>query len=224
MSINSNHNNRWLVFSDLDGTLLDGQSYSFATAIPALQHLAENRVPVVLCTSKTSTEVALICKQMKLEHPFIVENGSAVYIPKNYFHQLSDEWNSKDDCHVRVLGKTYSEIRSFFEKLKNYFNIPARGFQDMKENELLELTGLKREELVYAQNREYSEPFILTESFRFGQEIFEYVQKQGFRLLKGNRFYHLLGDTDKGKAVNFVRVLFERHSRQTYQTVGTRKC
>ncbi len=220
MSIHSNHNMHWLVFSDLDGTLLNEQSYSFAAAVPALKYLAENQIPLVLCTSKTKAEVAAICRVMKLDHPFIVENGSAVYIPKNYFHHLPDKLHSNGSYDILKFGKSFSEIRSFFDKLKKKFSIPAQGFRDMKKNELMKMTGLKEEEIVYAQNRKYSEPFILTDPFQFGSNIFDYAGEQGFRLLRGNRFYHLLGDTDKGRAVKALRLLFERNSDQPYPAIG----
>lgn len=213
-------NMKWLVFSDLDGTLLDEQSYSFREALPALDYLAEKSVPVILCTSKTSAEVATICKQLHLEHPFIVENGSAVIIPKNYFNPLAEGLSLNGLYYVQVLGKTYSHILSFFEKIKNKFNIPALGFRDMSEKQLLELTGLKRDEITYAQKREYSEPFILTDSFQFDSKIYDYVDQNGFRLLRGNRFYHLLGATDKGNAVHTLRAMYEQFSGHGYQTIA----
>ncbi|MCG8099497.1 MAG: mannosyl-3-phosphoglycerate phosphatase, partial [Candidatus Thiodiazotropha taylori] len=35
----------WLVFTDLDGTLLDHHSYDFSPALPALRLLKENQIP-----------------------------------------------------------------------------------------------------------------------------------------------------------------------------------
>jgi len=44
-------------FSDLDGTLLDARTYSFDAALPALGILRARRVPLVVCSSKTRTEI-----------------------------------------------------------------------------------------------------------------------------------------------------------------------
>ena len=46
-----------IVISDLDGTLLHAQTYSFDAAQPALQRLRKERIPLVLCSSKTRAEV-----------------------------------------------------------------------------------------------------------------------------------------------------------------------
>ena len=51
-----------LVFSDLDGTLLDSHSYDWQPAAPWLSRLREANVPVILCSSKTSAEM-LYCKK-----------------------------------------------------------------------------------------------------------------------------------------------------------------
>ena len=74
-----------IVFTDLDGTLLDHNNYRWEAARPALEQLRARRMPVVLCTSKTRAEVLPLWEELGLRDPFVVENGGAVYIPRDYF-------------------------------------------------------------------------------------------------------------------------------------------
>ena len=74
-----------VVFSDLDGTLLDHDTYSFDAARPALERLRVDGVPLILCTSKTRAEIAPLRRALGNTHPFISENGGAVFIPAGYF-------------------------------------------------------------------------------------------------------------------------------------------
>lgn len=53
-----------LVFSDLDGTLLDSHSYDWQPAAPWLTRLREANVPVILCSSKTSAEMLYLQKNV----------------------------------------------------------------------------------------------------------------------------------------------------------------
>lgn len=53
-----------LVFSDLDGTLLDSHSYDWQPAAPWLTRLREANVPVILCSSKTSAEMLYLTKNV----------------------------------------------------------------------------------------------------------------------------------------------------------------
>ena len=68
-----------LVFTDLDGTLLDHDDYSFSAAVPALALLRELHILVIANTSKTLAELEGLKKAMGNLHPCIVENGSALY-------------------------------------------------------------------------------------------------------------------------------------------------
>ncbi|MEM6509588.1 MAG: HAD hydrolase family protein, partial [Pseudomonadota bacterium] len=74
-----------LIFTDLDGTLLDHDSYECEVIKPFLAKLNDTGVNVIFNTSKTFAEVTDIQKGLDHHQPFIVENGAAVYIPKDYF-------------------------------------------------------------------------------------------------------------------------------------------
>ena len=49
---------RWLVFTDLDGTLLD-EDYGWAAARPAVEALQAASIPIILNSSKTVMEMEL---------------------------------------------------------------------------------------------------------------------------------------------------------------------
>ena len=71
-----------LVFTDLDGTLLDHHTYSWKEALPALERCRKKSVPVVLVSSKTRAEMAVLHQELKLSAPFVSENGGGVFFPK----------------------------------------------------------------------------------------------------------------------------------------------
>ena len=48
-----------VIFTDLDGTLLDHENYSFRMALPALDLLRRRGVPVVPVSSKTAPEFSM---------------------------------------------------------------------------------------------------------------------------------------------------------------------
>ena len=67
----------WVV-SDVDGTLMD-HSYDLSPAKETIKKLQKLSIPVILCTSKTASEVKVIRKELNLMDPYIVENGAAIY-------------------------------------------------------------------------------------------------------------------------------------------------
>ena len=68
-----------LIFSDLDATLLDHNTYSFKEALPALQLIKQKKIPLILSSSKTYQEMIYIRKKLDNNDPFIYENGSGIY-------------------------------------------------------------------------------------------------------------------------------------------------
>jgi mannosyl-3-phosphoglycerate phosphatase len=73
-----------LVITDLDGTLLDRETHSFAGVAPALELLRRHGTPLVLCTSKTRVEAKYWRKSLENCDPFIVEDGGAVFVPETF--------------------------------------------------------------------------------------------------------------------------------------------
>ncbi len=71
----------YLIFTDLDGTLLDHDTYGYGDALPALELVKKRNVPLVLCTSKTREETSELRDELGLSHPFITENGGGIFIP-----------------------------------------------------------------------------------------------------------------------------------------------
>ncbi len=212
---------RWIIFTDLDGTLLDSQTYDFTPALPALNQLQKTGVPVVPCTSKTHLEVIRLREKLGLRDPFIVENGSAIFMEPEYF-PLKKDWKTLDGYHVKILGKTYDQIREFFLKLRTQFSLLTKGFFEMSVKEIQAHTQLNYEEAALAKQRFFSEPFVNEEQFDLlsNKEVVEFVEQHGFRLLKGNRFYHLIGQCDKGLAVKELINVFKEHWQQPVKTLG----
>ena len=56
-----------LIFTDLDGTLLDIHTYDWQPAASWLERLRDEQVPVILCSSKTAAETGDIQRELGLE-------------------------------------------------------------------------------------------------------------------------------------------------------------
>ena len=67
-----------IVFTDLDGTLLDHETYDHSPAQPALAALAARDIPVIPVTSKTSDELRPLMADIGLAGGFIAENGAVI--------------------------------------------------------------------------------------------------------------------------------------------------
>jgi mannosyl-3-phosphoglycerate phosphatase len=121
-----------LVFTDLDGTLLDHHSYSFTAALPALERLRKARVPVIPVTSKTLAELAPLMRELDNAHPCIAENGGLIALPPGYFAAL-DGYRLEEGYRVIELSANYENLVQTAGRLRADHQYQFRGFSDMSD-------------------------------------------------------------------------------------------
>lgn len=208
----------YLVFTDLDGTLLDHATYSFDPARPALRALEERGVPLVLCTSKTRAETERWRRALGNAHPFIVENGGGIFVPRGYFPFAAAKGSEESLYEELEFGTPYQELRRILAEMRGRIDPSIRGFGDMTDEEVAELCGFSVDEARLARDREYDEPFVVGDDGLL-EAVEAAAGRAGLHLVKGGRFHHLVGDNDKGRAVTTLRGLYER-AHGPLRTVG----
>ncbi len=204
----------FIVFSDLDGTLLDRDDYSHGGALPALRLLDRHNIPLVLCTSKTRAEVEFHRRRLSNCAPFVVENGGAVYIPEAYFPFPVDYDRASGGYHVIELGAPYQSLVGALVDLRNTTGVALRGFSDMSAGEVASLCGLSLRQAELAKQREYDEPFLVPDP----DEVATVLDAAEIPITRGGRFYHA-SSSDKGRAVSLLIDLFRR-SHPGARTIG----
>lgn len=201
-----------VIFTDLDGTLLDAHTYSFKKALPAIKLLKEKDIPLVICSSKTRSEIEYYRKKLSNTHPFISENGGGIFIPKRYFKFKIENLRLKIEENRRYfvirLGAKYPDLGKALHELRSE-GFDVRGFGDMSVREISELTGLGILEAGWAKKREFDETFIFKGDSPALKRLRSRVKSRGFNFTQGE-FFHLMGSTDKGRAVEILKKLYSR--------------
>ncbi len=192
----------FLVFTDLDGTLLNHHDYSWEGARAALAEIDRRRIPLILTTSKTRAELLPLRKALNNTWPFITENGGAVFFPEDTWPYDGTRTIQIENYTVLVIGRYYSSIRTVFEQLQTAFSI--RGFGDMTVSEIASLTNLEHNVAELARQREFSEPFLMDKPDTL-DALSLMAASHDCTVVKGGRFYHLMDiKQDKGNAVAAV--------------------
>ena len=164
---------RLLVFSDLDGTLLDHRTYAWQAAAPALERLRLAGCGVILASSKTAAEIAPMRDAMGLgDWPAIVENGGGL------LESGADGTES---------AQTYWELRAAIARLPQGFT----GFGDMTPQEISDHTGLPSDDAARAQARQFSEPGLWTGQDADRDAFVTAAQDAGLTVQQGGRFLTL---------------------------------
>lgn len=214
----------WVVFTDLDGTLLDARTYEVGPARRGLELLAARGIPVVFCSSKTAAEQRPLRDELGLTRvPFIVENGSAVLVPESSglpvtagpFRPLGrGEWG----C---VLGRPAVAVRDGIGRAAAAAGLKLTGYHDLSVRAVAELTGLSEQAAEWAREREYSETLVDALPSNAWLKLDALLAAEGLCRRHGGRFHTVTGTAaDKGAAVRVVLELFAKAGRGLPSTAG----
>jgi len=198
---------QWLVVTDLDGTLLNHHTYDTGKTVNTIAGLHKKNIPVILNTSKTYAETLSIRSQLNITDPFIVENGSALYIPRTAFEQPK-EAISRDDYWEIVLGSRKQAIDNVLEKIPG-LDQQAIRLSQCSIKQAIQLTNLKQEQAAQAIAREFSEPLIWQSSPESLSNFQEKLANYGLSTIQGGRFLHVTGECDKGTAIHCLSRLYK---------------
>lgn len=178
---------RALVLTDLDGTLLDHDTYEPGPAAEALRRVLAAGIPVVFCSAKTAAEQQVIRRSLGVGDPYVVENGAAIL--------------GLSGTPVEF-GMPYGDVRHRLALGAARAGAEVRGYGDMTVAEVAERTGLDPPAAARARLRDYTESFVVEHGEP--EALREALGGLGVRVLEGSRFWTALGDHHKGTAVDYL--------------------
>lgn len=199
-----------LIFTDLDGTLLNHDDYGFEAAKPMLRCLEDAGIPVIPATSKTRSEMLAWRKRAGNGHPLVVENGAAVLLPKGYFSELVDGLTESGGFLVRAFVAGRDHWQRLLAEAAVTFPGCWRSFSDLGPEGVAALTGLDPETAALASAREYGEPLHWLGSGDSLDQFRRWMHDHGANVLQGGRFVHVSGQCDKGAALKWLTGLYRR--------------
>jgi len=199
-----NNSNIWIV-SDVDGTLMD-HFYDLTPAKKTITWLQGLKIPVILCTSKTKSEVKIIRDNLNLKDPYIVENGGAIY----------GEYSDGKEWEI-ILGKSYPILEKILNNLSENINFKLRPLNTLSDEEATNLTGLVGPSLNLMRDRHWSMPF-LNPPDTFDEDLKRLCEIYDVDIFRGNRMSHLLSkNSNKGIA---IKKLLSKNKNLNIQIIG----
>ena len=199
-----NNSKIWIV-SDVDGTLMD-HFYDLTPAKETINWLQRLGIPVILCTSKTKSEVKIIRDDLNLKDPYIVENGGAIY----------GEYSDGKEWEI-ILGKSYKILEEILNNLSKNINFKLRPLNTLSDDEATNLTGLQGDSLNLMRDRHWSMPF-LNPPDTFDEDLKRLCEIYDVDIFRGNRMSHLLSkNSNKGLA---IKTLLNKDKNLNVQIIG----
>jgi mannosyl-3-phosphoglycerate phosphatase len=200
-----------VVFSDLDGTLLDAETHSAKDARGALDLLADAGIPLVFCSSKTRAEIELLQEELGVRHPFICENGGGVFVPARYFAFALPGAREVAGYQAIEFGRPYAQVVEKLHTIARRLAIGIVGFSDMSVDEVARECRLSLMRARLAKLREYDEPFRLLEPNGAARSrLVRALHAAHLTCTDGGRYDHAGAAVDKGLGVHLLSAMYRR--------------
>jgi mannosyl-3-phosphoglycerate phosphatase family protein len=184
-----------------------------------MEELRHRRIPLILCTSKTRSEVQVLRRALGNDDPFVVENGGLIVIPRGYF-PVTKSLPLAGSC-ILVLGQTYQETVQALRTVARRAGVGVRGFHQMSAEEIAQATGLSLKEARLARKRESGEPFVFQKVSASQIRTFsQLAHSLGYSLQRGGRFWHISSGCDKGLAISTLMAFYRACWGVRLRTVG----
>jgi mannosyl-3-phosphoglycerate phosphatase len=207
------------IFTDLDGTLLDAKTYSYEKSLPAIDAVKEEGIPLVFCSSKTRAEQEALRSDLRIEDPFIVEDGAALFVPGGYFPFEYEYSVLSGGYKISEFALPYAEVRRALAAASAETGVKLTGYGDLDVEELARVTGLDRDAASRAKLREYQETVVSDVGARQMKAIERALSRRGFNVTHGGRFIGVGSSRGKGNAAAVLTKLF-RFKEPTLKTAA----
>ena len=173
-----------IILSDIDGTIMSHSDYDTGWFMDTMDILKYHNIVVIPVTSKTLLELEMSQSIFRFQGPRIAENGGVISI-SDHAHDI--------DCHHETIIKVLSELpKSLISQMKCLSKLSIQEIQ--------EITNLPYAQAESARTRLASETFTWTGTVDCEKRLILHLREHNLRLVKGGRFYHVIGLRDKAQA------------------------
>lgn len=210
-----------LVLSGIDGALANRHTHSLAQSQDAIRLLAEMGIPLIMCSSNTRAEIEAIRRACPDRHPFISENGSALFVPIGYFAEAPRNARHVGGYHVYEFGHPYAHVVLTLHVLARRLGVELVAFGDLSIDEIANVQQIPLHRAQLAKQREYDEPFrIASPEPQSSSRLLRALLGANLHCIRGDRVQHVNGVADRGAAMETLRELYERAYGCPVLTVG----
>ena len=212
---------RLVIFSAVEGTLLDSASRRWTGAEDALAELERRRVPLVLCTGGTRAQLEPLRTKIGHGHPFITEGGGGLFIPDAYFTMKLEGAHRAGRYFCVPCAKDYAATVAGLAEIAREAGADVLGFSEMTAREIARNEGESSREAERAREREFSEKFFFAgESGDIGKRFATLARERGWHAVPGEPFWQFSSSAGPERAIRQLMRFYQAALHQKLRSVG----
>jgi mannosyl-3-phosphoglycerate phosphatase len=122
---------RVVVVTDIDASLLESGTRSLHDERAALDFLTARGIPLVINSSRTRAEIERLHRTLRLQTPFISEQGSALFVPHGSLPLVPSYAHPSVGGGVIEFGRRYYEVVEALRLASHELGVEIVGFAEL---------------------------------------------------------------------------------------------
>lgn len=209
-----------IIFTGLDDILLPMAENSYEQIAVTVTKLQQNNIPLIPITKHTRAEVEVLARKIGLTAPFVVEQGSGVFIPQDNHDFRVLETETINGYCLHQLGCSYTEARAALKAVQEEIGKILRGFGDLEEGNIQTIMDVSSSAAKRAKSREFSEYF-LTPSRLEIKKLQTVAQEYGFKIVPEGKLSLVVGSgADQKRAITWLEENYQISGGEQVTTIG----
>jgi len=201
-----------LIFSDLDGSLLDKETFKFDVIKDYLKELISSGILIIPNSSKTESELLDFNKQCNLDFSFISENGSSIYGLNKIDQSLPQRV---------VISRSIDEIQKIYDaNISLDFKNKITPILELEIDEQQKIFGLPLNKISLATKRMHSIPIQFSGTETEKNNFIKNINEIGLTAQSGGRIINICDNTNKSKAMSKAVKLIRKQLGNEFITIG----
>ena len=201
-----------LIFTDLDGSLLDKETFKFDVIKDYFKELVRNGIIIIPNSSKTEAELLDFNEQNNLDLSFITENGSSIH-GLNKIHQ-----NLPDKI---IMSRTIDEIRNIYKtNISLDFKNKTTHILELEIEVQQKILGLPLDKIKLAIKRDHSLPIKFNGTEIEKKEFTKILKNSGLTIQTGGRIMNVCDNVNKSIAMSKALQLIRKQLDDEIITIG----
>ena len=193
--------NNIIIFTDLDGSLLNTQNFKFKKAKSLIKKIIKDSNFIIPNSSKTELEIKNFIKKLKIKLPFISENGSEIHNLNTIERKLPKK--------ITIARDKNTILKIFLKNISKEILIKCDFLYKMNNKKKSNILGLKGRDLIASSKRRFTYAFIFKGDSKLKKLLFKKAYKAGLSIQQGGRVMNLGDNVTKGMAIkktlNFIK-------------------
>ena len=199
-------NSSILIFTDLDGTLLNRDTFKFDSIKIFLNELKNKNIIIIPNSSKTEDEIKEFNNEANFKFPFISENGSIIH----------SEFPDKI-----MLAKNVHEIQNIFDKNINQdLKSKCRVISNLTTQEQIQIFGLPENKLKQVFKRTCTIPIKFEGNNKEKLRLKNILLEIGLDFKDGGRVLNLGDRVNKADAMKKIIYMLENKYKSKPKTIA----